>query len=178
LLYTTTDYYCAATGVCPTTAGRRLTETPFRLPSLSRGRRFYPLAAALQTLRKRENDAGAIESLVRTSRTLSDDLYIEPDALPLAHSFSEWLPAPAMRDRLRSIQNALVVAVANSRLCTPTIVRNLDALRQLFPLNPDAMRWILVRGDAPDVDNLGPAFAVACNDTALDIYTTSLKEVA
>lgn len=176
-MHITIDNYCAATGVCPTTAGRRLADVPYLMPSRERGRRYYHLAAAVQTLKGKEIDAGAVEMLANAARVLDDHLYIESAAMPLAQSFADWLSG-AMLDRARRAQAGFVVAVANSRLCTPSIVRNLDALKALFVLNPEVLRWIFAGGDVPAIEALAPAFAVACNENALALCTNNILEAA
>ncbi len=171
-MYITIDTYCAATGVSAATAGRRLADVPFRIPTRARGRKFFPLAAAVQTLKAKEIDAGAVKALTESARDLfGHDMYVEPEALPLAREFAEWLPTGAMRDRLRAAQNSFVVGVSDSRMCTPTIVRNLPPLRELFALCPPVMTWVLTGGAPPDVHNLAPAFAVSNNCAALDNHT-------
>ena len=176
-MHITNDNYCAATGVCPTTAGRRLADVPYLMPTRERGRRYYHLAAAVQTLKGKEIDAGAVEMLANAARVLDDHLYIESAAIPMAQDFADWLSG-AMLDRARRAQAAFVVAVANSRLCTPSIVRNLDPLKALFLLNPDVLRWIFAGVAAPAFDALAPAFAVACNENALALYTNNILEAA
>jgi hypothetical protein len=177
-LYVTTDNYCAATGVSSATAGRRLADIPFRIPTQARGRKYFPLAAAVMTLKGKEVDAGAYEALAEAASDLHGrDLYVEAEALPMAHVFAEWLPTVA-RNRLRSAQNSFVVAVANSRLCSPTIVRNLTPLRELFALCPPVLAWVLTGKNAPDVDAIAPVFAVASNEPALDLYMKKLNEAA
>jgi len=172
-LYVTIDSYCAAAGVCADTAGRRLAGVQYRVPPRERGRKYFPLAGAVMTLKRREIDAGVC-ALVQAAVRLDDDLYIEPDALPLAREFADWLPADA-RDRLRSAQNAFVVAVANSRLCTPSIVQNLGPLRELFALCPPVLAWVLIGGTPPDIDHIAPAFAVSNNSPALGLNHTNME---
>ncbi|WP_417676721.1 hypothetical protein [Pseudodonghicola sp.] len=178
-MHVTIENYCAATGVCAETTGRRLQAVPYRVPE-RRGayRKLFPLAAAAMTLKRREIDAGAVAELGRSARPLNNDLYVEPEALPMAREFADWLPDPAMRARLRAAQNSFTVAVANSRLCTPTIVSNLDPLRDLFALCPQVTRWVLAGGTPPDVDHIGPAFAVTNNSAALSLYTNKMMEAA
>lgn len=177
-MHITLDGYAAVCGIDPSTAGRRLAHAPFRQPKRSHGRKFFALAAALLTLTPHEIAEGAIPAMVRASERLSKDEYLEPEALPMARDFASWLPDPAMQTRARGGQNAFVVAVANSKLCTPAIVENLEALRDLFVLNQQVTRWILLGGGPPDVDKLAPAFAVANNDSRLAMYTPELKEAA
>ena len=170
-MYITIETYAAATGTSEATASRRLKGVAYRIPSRERGRRHYHLAAAVQTLKGKEVDAGAVKALTTSARDLfGHDLYVEPEALPLAREFAEWLPTEA-RDRLRAAQNAFVVGVSDSRLCTPTIVRNLLPLRELFALCPPVLAWVLTGGAPPDVHNLAPAFAVSNNCAALDHHT-------
>lgn len=176
-LYIKIEDYCAATGVSTATARRRLADVLFRIPTRGRGQRYYHLAAAVQTLKAKEIDAGAVEMLANAARILDDHLYIESAAMPLAQSFADWLSG-AMLDRAHRAQAAFVVAVANSRLCTPSIVRNLDPLKALFLLNPDVLRWIFAGVAAPAIDALAPAFAVACNENALTLYTNNILEAA
>lgn len=178
-MYITIKDYCAATGVSDATASRRLKGLPYCFATRRRGRRGYPLPAAVITLKRKEIDAGAAQALAQAARDLHGrDLYIEAGALPMAREFAEWLPDNGMRDRLRRAQNAFVVAVANSRLCSPSIVRNLTPLRDLFALCPTVLAWVLRGGSPPDIDAIAPAFAVASNDAALEQYHTNLQEVA
>lgn len=174
-MYIKIEDYCAASGVSTATAGRRLAGVPFRIPTRARGRKFFPLAAAVQTLRAKEIDAGACEALAGAAQDLhGGDLYVEAEALPMAQAFAEWLPTEDMCNRLRTAQNTFVVAVANSRLCSPTIVRNLTPLRELFALCPPVLAWVLTSADAPDVDAIAPAFAVASNEAALCRHRTTM----
>jgi len=175
-VYITIEDYCAATGVSTATAGRRLADVPFRIPTRGRGRKHFPLAGAVMTLKAKEVDSGAAEALAGAAKDLHGrDLYVEAEALPMAQAFAEWLPSEAMRNRLRTAQNAFVVAVANSRLCSPTIVRNLTALRELFALCPPMLVWVLRGGEAPDIDGIAPAFAVASNEGTLDQYHINME---
>jgi len=175
-LFTTIDRYANAVRVSEATACRRLKGIPFRVPTRGRGIQWYPLGAAVQTLREKE--MGAIEGLTRTARDLdAGDLYIEAPAISIAESFIGWTTGAA-RDRLRAAQNGFVVAVSNSRICSPAIVRNLDPLRTLFVLNPDVTRWILLGGTPPNVDALAPSFAVVNNGPALAEYHANLELVA
>lgn len=175
-MYITQEHYARATDVSGPTASRRLRGTPFVIPTRGRGIQWYPLAAAVQTLRAKEMDA--IPDLVQHARDLCrGDPYVEARALPIAESFVDWCEGD-MRDRARAAQNGFVVAVSNSRVCTPTIVRNLEPLRTMFVLNPDVTRWILVGGNPPDVDNLAPSFAVANNGPGLDEYHMTMQEAA
>jgi len=175
-LYIKIEDYCAATGVSTATAGRRLADVPFRIPTRGRGRKHFPLAGAVMTLKAKEVDSGACERLAGAACDLHGrDLYVEAEALPMAQSFAEWLPTEAMRNRLRTAQNSFVVAVANSRLCSPTIVRNLTPLRELFALCPPVLAWTLRGGEAPDIDGIAPAFAVASNEGTLDKYHANLE---
>lgn len=169
-MYITIETYAAATGTSEATASRRLKALPYRIPTLERGRRYFHLAAAVQTLKEKE--IGAVKALTASARDLfGHDLYVEHEALPLAREFAEWLPTGSMRDRLRAAQNAFVVGVSDSRMCTPTIVRNLPPLRELFALCPPVLAWVLTGGAPPDVHNLAPAFAVSNNCAALDNHT-------
>jgi len=177
-VYTTIEQYASAADVSEATASRRLKGETYRIPTKARGRRYYHLAAAVQTLKRREIDAGAVCTLVQAAVRLDDDLYIGPEALSLAREFADWLPEPVMRDRLRMAQNAFVVAVANSRLCTPAIVQNLGPLRELFVLCPPVLSWVLIGGTPPDIDHIAPAFAVANNSPSLGLYTEQMKEAA
>ena len=175
-MYIKIEDYCDATGVSTATAGRRLSDVPFRIPTRAGGRKHFPLAAAVMTLKAKEVDAGACEALAQVACDLHGrDLYVEAEALPMAQAFAEWLPTEAMRNRLRTAQNSFVVAVANSRLCSPTIVRNLTPLRELFALCPPVLSCVLRGGEAPDVDHIAPAFAVASNEGTLDQYHTNLE---
>lgn len=177
-MYTTIESYAAATGTSDATASRRLKGVAYRIPSRERGRRYYHLAAAIQTLKAKEIDSGAVKALAASVRDLfGHDLYVEPEALPLAREFAEWLPTEAMRDRLRAAQNAFVVGVSDSRMCTPTIVRNLPPLRELFALCPPVLAWVLTGGAPPDAHSLAPAFAVSNNCAALD-HHTNIQEAA
>lgn len=169
-MHTTLHNYVEATGVHVETAGRRLKNVDFLRPPRTGGRKHYGIAAAMQTLSAPEIEVGAIDRLVAGAVSLRDDLYIEAKALPVARQFASWLPTEAMRIRLRAVQNSFVVAVANTRLCTPAIVRNLDTLRDLFALNGAVLNFVLVGGEAPNVDALAPAFCVTCNDSTLDAY--------
>lgn len=178
-MYITIDNYACAADVSEATASRRLADVPFRIPTRARGRKFFPLAAAVQTLKAKEIDAGACEALAGAAQDLHGrDLYVEAEALPMAQAFAEWLPTEGMRNRLRTVQNAFVVAVANSRLCSPTIVRNLTPLRELFALCPPLLAWVLTGADAPDVEHIAPAFAVASNEAALDHTPMTMQEAA
>lgn len=178
-MYIKIEDYCAATGVSTATAGRRLSDVPFQIPTYGRGRKHFPLAGAVMTLKGKEVDAGACAGLARAACDLHGrDLYVEAEALPMAQRFAEWLPTEAMRNRLRTAQNSFVVAVANSRLCSPTIVRNLTPLRDLFALCPPVLAWVLRGSDAPDIDHISPAFAVASNEGALDQYHNTMQEAA
>jgi hypothetical protein len=121
------------------------------------------------TLKGKEVDSGACEALAKAAKDLhGKDLYVEAEALGMAQSFAEWLPTEAMRNRLRTAHDAFVVAVANSRLCSPTIVRNLEPLKTLFALCPPVLAWVLRGGEVPDIDAIAPAFAVASNEGTLD----------
>ncbi|KAA8605926.1 hypothetical protein [Salipiger aestuarii] len=154
----TLQSYSTAVGVCETTASRRLAGVFHRM----RGRkRSYPLAAALQTLKRKEHHS--IPALVAASQSDRSNLHVEPSALPMAMNFTEWLPSAAMKERLRAAQNAFVVAVANSPLCAPALVENLDALRMLFVLNDEVLRFVVLGGTPPNIDALAPAFAVTNN---------------
>ena len=178
-MYIKIEDYCAATGVSAATAGRRLAEIPFRIPTRAGGRKHFPLAAAVMTLKGKEVDAGACERLAQAACDLHGrDLYVEAGSLPMARDVAEWLPTETMRARLRTAQNAFVVAVANSRLCSPTIVRNLTPLRELFALCPPVLAWVLRGGEAPDVDGIAPAFAVASNEGTLDQFHTTMEIAA
>ncbi|KZY47592.1 hypothetical protein A3731_07825 [Roseovarius sp. HI0049] len=178
-MYTTIEQYARAAGVSDATASRRLADVPFRIPTRGRGRKHFPLAAAVMTLKGKEVDAGAAERLAQAACDLHGrDLYVEAEFLPMARDFAEWLPTEVMRNRLRTAQNSFVVAVANSRLCSPTIVRNLTPLRELFALCPPVLAWVLRGGEAPDVDGIAPAFAVASNEGTLDQYHINMKEAA
>ncbi|SFQ56497.1 hypothetical protein SAMN05421853_11093 [Roseivivax halotolerans] len=174
-MYISTEEYADAASVSDATAFRRLKGLPYRIPTRGRGRKHFPLAAAVMTLKGKEVDSGAVDALTEAARDLfGHDLYIEPEALPMAHSFAEWLPSETMRARLRAAQNFFTVAVANSRLCTPAIVRNLSPLRELFALCPPVLVWVLTGGEAPDIDYIAPAFAVSSNEAALDQYHTPM----
>lgn len=174
-MYITAEQYARAAEVSEATASRRLKGLPYRIPTKARGRRWYPLAAAVQTLKAKEIDAGACEALAEGAKDLHGrDLYVEAEALPMAQAVAEWLPTESMCTRLWTAQNAFVVAVANSRLCTPAIVRNLTPLRDLFALCPPVLAWVLTGENVPDVDHIAPAFAVASNEAALDQYHTPM----
>lgn len=175
-MYTTIEIYATAADLHEESAGRRLRDVAYRIPAHSRGRKHFHLAAALPTLKRRDIDAGVPAKLARMAVNLDGEgLYIEPEALPLALDFAEWLPTADMRDRLRAARNAFTIAVANSRLCSPTIVQNLDPLRELFALCPPVMKWILTGGTPPDIDAMGPAFAVASNCATLNLFTENLE---
>ncbi|QFT92149.1 hypothetical protein FIU86_04795 [Roseovarius sp. THAF9] len=178
MLYTTIDSYAEATGATAHTASRRMKDLAFRVPSGSKGRRSYPLAAAVQTFRPREIDAGAVPAIAQSAHRLSDTLYVESEMLPAARAFAEWLPDPRMRSRLLHIRNAFSIAVGNSPLCTPSVVRALEPLKSLWALNADVTRFILAGATPPDVDKLAPAFAVSCNEALLENYYDSLMEIA
>lgn len=175
-MYITIEIYATAADLHEESAGRRLRGVPYRIPARARGRKHYHLAAAVQTLKPRDIAAGVPAKLARMAVQLDGEgLYIEPEALPLALDFAAWLPTTEMRDRLRSVRNAFTVAVANSRLCTPSIVRNLDPLRELFALCPPVLVWVLTGGAPPDIDAMGPAFAVASNCANLNLYMETLE---
>ncbi|MFG6604712.1 MULTISPECIES: hypothetical protein [unclassified Sulfitobacter] len=177
-MYTTIESYAAATSTSKATASRRLKGVAYRIPSRERGRRYYHLAAAIQTLKGKEVDEGVVKALTVSARDLfGHDLYVEPEALPLARAFAEWLPSEAMRDRLRAAQNAFVMGVGDSRMCAPTIVRNLPPLRELFALYPTVLAWVLTGGASPDAHGLAAAFAVSNNCAALDNQIT-IQEAA
>lgn len=177
-MYITIETYARVMGICKTTAGRRLSGAPFRIPTKERGQHYYPLAAAVMTLTPSEVQAGAIGLLAASARLLNDDLYIEPEALSAAQNFAAWLPIPEMRNRLARMQMAFVTAVANSPLCTPTIVASLEPLKALFALNADVSRYVLVGGPVPNVDALAPAFAISNNSALLDQHAAELLEAA
>lgn len=175
-MYITIEQYARAADVSEATASRRLADVPFRIPTRGRGRKHFPLAGAVMTLKLKEVDAGGAEALAGAACDLHGrDLYVEAEALPMAQRFAEWLPTDAMRNRLRTAQNSFVVSVANSRLCSPTIVRNLTPLRELFAMCPPVLVWVLRGGEAPDIDGIAPAFAVASNEGTLDQYHTNLE---
>jgi len=170
--------YAAATGVSEATASRRLTGTAYHIRPHERRRRYYHLAAAVQTLKAKELEAGAVKALTGSACDLfGHDLYLEPESITLAREFSDWLPSEANRDRLRAAQNAFVMGVGDSRICTPTIVRNLSPLRELFALCPPVLAWVLTGGTPPDAHNIAAAFAVSNNCASLDNHAT-LKEAA
>jgi hypothetical protein len=99
------------------------------------------------TLRPKEVDSGAAEALAGAVRDLHGrDFYVEAEALAMAQEFASWLPTADMRNRLRTAQNAFVVAVANSGLCSPTIAHNLTPLRELFATYPPVLVWVLHEG--------------------------------
>lgn len=168
MIYTTQADYAEAIDGAVETAGRRLKHVAYRSPSRASGRRFYPVGAAVMTLKQREIAAGAIPALVDSSGILGTALYIEAEMLPTAIEFAEWLPEEAMRARLREMNAAFVGAVANSPLCTPTVVRALEPLKTLFVLNKDVTSYVLTGESRPDVSDLAPAFAVSCNDALLE----------
>lgn len=175
-MYTTIERYASAVDTSVATASRRLKGIPFVIPTKGRGVQWYPLAAAVQTLRAKEQDS--IPALVKHARDLyPGDFYVEPRALPIAESFIGWCEG-SMRDRARAAQNSFVVAVSNSRICVPSIIRNLEPLKTLFVLNPEVTRWVLVGGTPPDVDNLAPAFAVSNNGPAIDEFNLCMQEAA
>jgi len=177
-VYITIASYAAATGVSEATASRRLTRTAYHIRPHERGRRYYHLAAAVQTLKAKELEAGAVKALTGSACDLfGPDLYLEPESIPLAREFSDWLPTEANRGRLRAAQNAFVMGVGDSRICAPTIVRNLSPLRELFALCPPVLVWVLTGGTPPDAHNIAAGFAVSNNCAALDNHAT-LKEVA
>ena len=168
-MFITLESYAFSVGVCETTAARRLKGIPFSIPDNARGRKHFFLPSAVMTLRQKEIDDGAAGRMASVSRDLGDGVYVEGATLSIAERFAEWCSGP-MYTRLRAAQNAFVVAVANSRLCTPVIVENLDPLRTLFPLCSPVLVWILSGGEPPDVDRIAPAFAVASNTTELHTY--------
>lgn len=168
MIYTTQADYAEAIGGAVETAGRRLKHVAYRSPSRASGRRFYPVAAAVMTLKQREIDAGAIPALVDSAGILGTALCIEAEMLPTAIDLAEWLPSEAMRARLREMNAAFVGAVANSPLCTPTVVRALEPLKSLFVLNKDVTAYVLTGDGSPDVADLAPAFAVSNNDAVLE----------
>lgn len=168
MIYTTQSAYADAIGGVVETAGRRLRDVSYRSPTRSSGRRYYPLAAAVMTLKPREIEAGAIPALVDSAQTLGSELYIESEMLPVALDLAEWFPAEAMRARLREMNAAFVGAVANSPLCTPTVVRALEPLKTLFVLNKDVTAYVLTGEGRPDVADLSPAFAISNNDALLE----------
>lgn len=175
-MYITLEQYARVIDAADSTASRRLRGIPFVIPAKGRGIQWYPLAAAVQTLRPKEE--GAVPALVTPARDVyAGDLYVEARALPIAESFLDWTEGD-MQARARAAQNSFVVAVSNSRICTPTIVRNLEPLKMLFVLNPEVTRWVLVGGTPPDVDNLAPSFAVANNGPGLDEYHLNLELAA
>ncbi|WOI29131.1 hypothetical protein [Sulfitobacter dubius] len=177
-MYITIESYAAATGTSEATASRRLKGVAYRIPYRERGRRYYHLAAAVQTIKAKEIDSGAVKALTESARDLfGHDMHVEPEASPLARAFAEWLPSKAMRDRLLAAQNAFVMGVGDSRMCTPTIVRNLPPLRELFALCPPVMAWVLTGGTPPDAQGLAPAFAVSNNCAALN-HHTNMQEAA
>lgn len=172
-MYITIEKYAKALEIAESTASRRLKGLPFVMPKNGRGTHWYPLVAVVQTLRGW--DAGREVALVRWSRDMREgDLYIEPAALLLAESFLNWCEGD-MKTRARAARNSFVVAVSNSRICTPTIVRNIELLKTLFVLNPEVTRWILVGGTPPNVDRLAPSFAVTNNGANLDVYHTKME---
>jgi len=178
-VYITLEQYARAADVSEATASRRLKGLPYRIPTKARGRRWYPLAAAVTTLKYKESHAGAAQALAQGARDLfGHDLYIEPESLPMARSFAAWLPEPDTRDRLEMAQSDFVVTVAHSPLCSPAIVRNITPLRDLYALCPPIMKWTICGGTVPDTDAIAPAFAVASNEAALDQYHTPMKEAA
>ena len=175
-MYITIKNYGCATGTSEATASRRLKDAACHAASGERGRLYYHLAAAAQTLKRKEIDAGAVVALTASARDqIGHELYVEAKALPLARGFAEWLPNESMRDRLRAAQNAFVMGVGDSRMCTPTIVCNLSPLRELFALCPPVLAWVLTGGSPPDAHGLAPAFAVSNNCTALDHHTNMLE---
>jgi hypothetical protein len=176
-LYITIRNYACATGTSEATASRRL-KAASHAASGKRGRLYYHLAAAVQTLKYKEIEAGAVVALAASARDLiGHELYVEAKALPLARSFEAWLPNETMRDRLRAAQNAFVMGVGDSRLCAPTIVCNLSPLSELFALCPPVLAWVLIGGTPPDAHGLAPAFAVSNNCTALD-HHANMQEAA
>ncbi len=177
-MYITIATYSDIVGVCKTTVSRRLSGAPYRIPTKENGRHYYTLAAAVTTLKPSEVKAGVIGLLAASARLLNDDLYVEPEALSAAQDFAQWLPSPEMRNRLARVQSAFVVAVANSPLCTPTIVGSLEPLKALFALNADVSRYVLVGGPVPNVDALAPAFAISNNGALLDQRAAELLEAA
>ncbi len=95
-----------------------------------------------------------------------DMLYVGgAEALPAARAFCAWLNDADVDAgaRLRAVQNAFVVALANSRLCAAPLIENLESLRVLIAIQPEVLNYVLVGGDAPDLDNLAPAFALVNN---------------
>ncbi len=177
-MYITIATYADIVGVCKTTASRRLSGSPFRIPTKENGRHYYPLAAAVMTLAASEIEAGVIGRLAASARLLNDDLHIEPEALSAAQNFAQWLPSPEMRNRLARAQSAFVVSVANSPLCTPTIVASLEPLKALFALNADVSRYVLIGGPVPNVEALAPAFAISNNTALLELHAAALLEAA
>ena len=120
------------------------------------------------TLKQREIDARAIPALVDSAGILGTGLYIESEMLPTAIDLVEWLPSEAMRARLREMSGEFIGGVANSPLCTPTVVRALEPLKALFVLNKDVTAYVLTGDGRPDVADLAPAFAVSNNDALLE----------
>ncbi|MCA0906259.1 hypothetical protein LCM27_07610 [Ruegeria marisrubri] len=177
-MYVTLSAYADIVGVCKTTASRRLSGAPFRIPTKENGRHYYMLTAAVMALTPSEIEAGAIGRLAGSARLLNDELYIEPEALSAAQDFAQWLPSSEMRSRLARVQSAFVVAVANSPLCTATVVASLEPLRALFALNADVTRYVLVGGPIPNVDALAPAFAISNNSALLNQHAAELLEAA
>lgn len=183
-MFTTIYAYAEAAQIVPSSTSRRLKGIPYLsrsrgdvLPGdparVGRAVNWYPLAAVVQTLRKDELDA--IPALVEGAKELHPgDSYVDPRFYYLATPFIRWC-GQDMRSRARRAQNDFVVAVANSKVCSPAIVKNLTALREIFVLHPDVTRWILVGGLAPDLAALAPSFAVANNSPSLEEFNLTME---
>ncbi|WP_076531548.1 hypothetical protein [Roseovarius nanhaiticus] len=96
------------------------------------------------------------------SATVPDDVLYVGDALETARRYVEWLD-PEARRRLAMIQNRFVVSLANSPVCAPPVVENLESLRTLIAVQPGVMAHVLTGASAPEVGQLAPAFAIVNN---------------
>lgn len=160
-VFITQHQYADAAQCCVETAGRRMRSIPFHVGA--HGVRQYHLAAALVTLKSREIVAGAVPRLA-ASATAPDDVLFVGDMLNTARRYVEWLDAPA-RARLAAVQNSFAVALANSPVCVPAVVENLEMLRTLIAVQPDVMRHVLADMPAPEMARMAPAFAIVNNST-------------
>ncbi|AKS45808.1 hypothetical protein SAMN05444287_0907 [Octadecabacter temperatus] len=174
-MFISIDDYENAAGVCRITPTRRfkrggitpshLAPTPSPKSIAPAYRRRYLLAEAVTTLAPSEVAAGAIEKLFAAATIAPDSMYAGGiEATPTARRLIDWLPDEAMQDRWAQVQSAFFVAVANSKLCVPAVVGNLNELKDLAILQPHVLAHVICNAPRPAMLAMSPAFIIANNE--------------
>lgn len=157
----TLEQYSRAVGVCRETARLRLKNLSYTRGRA--GKHEYLLAEAVLTLRPGERNSGAARNLVMQGTYPDEAIYVGGlEAEVRARNLNTALTADE-NDRFQRIRCQFFIAVANSTLCVPVIVENLDVLGAILILQPDVLNDVLTGSENADVSNFAVAFSIVNN---------------